>query len=109
MLHYLTIGFLDEVAVQRGSVQALKPLTDEILSLMAEFADSGSQGQPTFEGETLRITKYFIKCPWYAPSYNRTTERFALAAKQIFGCVVADIKRGQLIEAHELESNGVSP
>ncbi len=103
MLHYLTIGFLDELAVQRGKIHPIKPLTDEILFLLDEFADSGNREQPAFEGETVTVTEYFIKCPWYTPFLNRTTERFALAAAQIFGCTIADIKHARLIEAQKLQ------
>ena len=70
MLHFLTIGFLDESAVRVGQARATKPLSAEVLALLAQFADS-PVGAPTFEGGEVRLRSDYVRCQLWAPAFNR--------------------------------------
>lgn len=103
MIHYLTIGYIDKKAVQNREILGVKPLSNEIMVFLKKFTDNDPIDGYAFEGEDLEVTKFFIKCPWYSPRRNKTTEKFAISVKRMFCCVVADIEHGRLIDECELD------
>lgn len=99
MLHFLTVGYLDKKSIKRREINPVRPITDEIINLLKQFSDNKSENAWTFEGESVFVTRYYIKCPWYTLQRNRTSEKFAISAKEIFGCTIADIEHGNVLEA----------
>lgn len=96
MLHYITIGFLDEGAAKHREIRPLAPIPLGLVALLQQFLDS--QAPPfMIEGMPVTLHKEWIRCPWYAPKRNRTVEKFAVEASRKFRCVLADIEHGRVI------------
>ena len=100
LIHHLTVGFLDEAAVRRRELTPLRPISEPVLSLLAQFLDAGNEHQ-TMEGGKLEVSGFFIRCPWYMPTRNRTAERFSVKAMEL-GCLVADLEHARLVTLDEL-------
>jgi hypothetical protein len=103
VIHFLTVGFLDAAAVPICEIRPMQPLSEPLLALLDSYLDKDCE-EPKMEGEPVIVTETYIRCPWHAPSRNRTAERFAMRAAQEFGCVVADIRHGRVVPIQELMS-----
>lgn len=96
MIHFLTVGYLDARAVNRRQIVSGTALPYEVESLIFEF--SGAPELFVFEGTPVEFNRLYVRCVWFGPKRNTTSEKFAIEAHRRFGCVVADIEHGRLVE-----------
>ena len=104
MIHFLTIGKLDLVALHVREVKTLGPLPEEVGRVLSSMLDDPSNTEePTLGGHPVVVREDTIRCVWYAPRRNRACERLAVEALRL-GCVVADVERARLVSLEELTS-----
>jgi hypothetical protein len=106
MLHNLTIGHLDPVAiVNERRIIVLRPLEmDAVHRLIAELGGIDSQGSPTLETGKVELRDGYLVCPWRIGSWhNRTAEEFAIRLHQDTNCILADREHSRIIDPRQLE------
>src|SRR5690349_1913857 len=104
MLHQLTIGHLDIESLERGCVHVLRPLDmDVVTRLLQEIGEIDSDGRARLGGHLVEVKSGYIVCPWLMPLRNRRTEEFARRLWQETGCVMADVKRREVIRPEQLD------
>jgi hypothetical protein len=104
MIHRLTMGYLSLDALERRQAIAERPLDQAVVSrLLAELGGVNERGRPTLDGEPVENKDGVLTCRWWVAGYrNRVAEEFALRLQQETGCVLADVKRCQVVEPAEL-------
>jgi hypothetical protein len=106
MLHNLTIGHLDPVAiVSERRVVVLHPLEmNGVRRLLNELGGSDEEGVPTLERGKVDLRDGYLVCPGRIGGWhNRTAEEFALRLQRETGCILADREHSRLIEPGELQ------
>jgi hypothetical protein len=84
MVHYLTVGHLDQEALQGCTAVALKPLDPDIVRrILAEF--------PVLEAE-WRDGLVILR--WHGMGDAKRAESFAARLQAETGCMVADRRNG---------------
>lgn len=105
MLHFLTVGYLDEAAVGRAQLSLVRPLDSELIArLLLQYRDKTDSTDPTFEQHRVIVGDGYVRCPWYSPRFNRTSVQFALALSEAAGCLMADVEHARCIARGELEA-----
>ena len=88
VIHYLTVGHLDPVALAEGAAVATRPLDEStVRRVLAEF--------PGFMAEHK---DGYVVLPWHGLGPVSLTEAFALRLHELTGCSIADRRNGRLIE-----------
>lgn len=88
MIHKLTIGHLDTVALHGRRAVATRPLDlAEIDWVAAEFPE-------------LKIQRRdgYVVVPWHGQEEAARGEAFAARLKAVAGCLVADRRNGRLVD-----------
>jgi hypothetical protein len=105
MLHFLTVGHLDEAAVREARLLVLRPLDSQILMrLLSQYRDEKDSAEPFFEKHHVVIDRGAVRCPWYTPRLNRTAVQFSLALADAAGCQIADVEHGRVLARADLQS-----
>ncbi len=103
MLHRLTVGHLDPVAVERRQTVPTKALEMDVAHrLLAELGEKDSEGNMTLGGCKVEFQNASVSCLWKSGRTNRVAEEFALRLQQETGCVIADIGNYRVIPPGEL-------
>jgi hypothetical protein len=98
MLHLLTLGHLDAEAVTNGRIVILKPLDMGLtMHLLAEIGEVDEVGSATLGGYPVTIKDGYVVCPWLMPHPIQQTNEFARRLHESTGCLIADVKRRQII------------
>ncbi len=88
MIHYLTVGHLDPVALAECAVVATRPLDETtVRRVLAEF--------PAIKAEHK---DGYLVLPWHGLGPVSLSEAFALRLHELTGCLIADRRNGRLIE-----------
>jgi hypothetical protein len=105
MIHILTMGHLDTVAVGRRQALVLRPLDMGIVNrLLQELGGRNEQGRPTLDDLPVEIKDGTVACRWLIGGYcNQVAEEFALRLQQETGCVLADREHSRVIEPDQLQ------
>lgn len=110
-IHNLTIGILDEAAVQKCQAVALEPLGPECCALIQRYADPGSlrivDGIKHFEIENqpALITSEIIRVRLYSPQLREGARQVALTCAAL-GYLVADVRHARIVPSEKLECAG---
>lgn len=103
MIHNLTIGHLDILAIDECRAVVLKPL-DEVavrrhLSALGRHDRSGW----TLDGMPAEFKDGYIVCRWLVgPRRNLVAEEFALRMSRDTGCEIADREHYRLVSPADL-------
>ncbi len=88
MIHYLTVGYLDPVALGECAAVATRPLDElTVRRVLAEF--------PAVKAEHK---DGYVVLPWHGLGPVGLSEAFALRLHELTGCLIADRRNGRLIE-----------
>src|SRR4051812_39726559 len=88
MIHDLTIGYLDPVAIHDRMAVALKPLDDATVGrVLAEFP-----------GLKVERRDGYLIAPWHGREDGARGEAFAARIQAETGCLVADRRNGRIVE-----------
>ncbi len=88
MIHYLTVGHLDPVALAECAAVATRPLDETtVRRVLAEFP-----------GIKAEHKDGYLVLPWHGLGPVRLSEVFALRLHELTGCLIADRRNGRLIE-----------
>ena len=88
MIHELTIGFLDSIAILQRVVVVTRPLDDASVDIvLAEFP-----------GLHIERKEGYVIAPWHGKDDAKRGEAFAIRLRAETGCVVADRRNGKLVE-----------
>ena len=105
MLHKLTIGHLDEAAVQERRVVVTRPLDMGVVTpLLHEFGGTDEVGRPTIGGLRVEIRNGYLVCPWLMPSPVPGVAEFALKLQEQTGCVLAEMGSAVVVDRELLLS-----
>ena len=103
MVHRLTVGHLDPVAVERRQLVPTKALDmDAVNRLLAELGEKDAEGNITLGGCKVEFKNAAISCPWRGGGTNRVVEEFALRMHKETGCVIADVGGYRVVRPEEL-------
>jgi hypothetical protein len=105
MIHRLTLGHLDPVAIVRDRRVAVeRPLdTDVVYRLLAELGAVDSQGRWTLDDDGVKIHDGYVVIPWQGAWPNRVAEEFALRLHCETGCLLADREHARVIAPELLQ------
>jgi hypothetical protein len=102
LIHFLTAGHLDPIAVGRREIVVTRPLdVATVIECVRRYADPDSD-LTLLDGSPLERTDGYVRCLWYAPRLQVRAVRFVLELHQRTGCVVADVEHARLIDHTEL-------
>jgi len=104
------MGHLSREALERRQAIAERPLDQSVVTrLLAELGGVDERSRPTLDGEPVEAKDGLLTCRWWVAGYrNRVAEELALRLQQETGCLLADVKRCQVVEPGELVGlNGV--
>ena len=103
MLHRLTVGHLDPIAVERRQLVPTKALDmDTVNPHLAELGEKDAEGNITLGGCKVEIKNAAISCPWLGGGTNRVVEEFALRMHKETGCLIADVGGYRVVQPEEL-------
>jgi hypothetical protein len=103
MLHRLTVGHLDPVAVQRRQVVPTKALEmDAVNRLLAELGEVDADGSITLGGRKVDFMNVAISCLWMGGGINCVAEEFALRLQRKTGCLIADVCGYRIVQPEDL-------
>jgi hypothetical protein len=103
MVHRLTIGHLDPVAIQRRQIVPTRALEMDVVDrLLAELGETDADGDVTLGGCKVRFEKAVVSCLWKGISINRVAEEFALRMQRETGCLIADLVGYRVVDPSEL-------
>jgi hypothetical protein len=106
MLHNLTLGHIDPVAiVSERRIAVRRPLEiDVVHRLLKELGGIDKDGRATLEKAKVEFGDGYVVCPWRIGAWhNRTAEEFARRLQQETGCVLADREHSRVIEPEQLQ------
>ena len=88
MIHDLTIGHLDPVAIRDRMAVAVRPLDEAIIArVLAEFS-----------GLKIERRDGYLIAPWHGREDGERGEAFAGRLQTETGCLVADRRNGRLVD-----------
>jgi len=88
MIHELTIGHLDPVALQARRAVATSPLDLVVLDQVAA----------EFPGLKISRRDGYVVVPWHGRENAASGEAFAARMQVLTGCMVADRRNGRLVD-----------
>ena len=92
MIHYLTLGHLDPVALRGCAAVAERPLDPSVVRrVMGEFP-----------GVQADFKDGCVILPWHGLAQVAVSESFALRLQLLTGCRIADRRNARMIDAAEL-------
>jgi hypothetical protein len=105
MIHLLTIGHLDPVAVGERRAVVLRSLDAGTVSrLLRELGEVDADGRPTLGGERVELRDGTIACRWWVGGWcNHAAEEFALRLQRETGCVLADLTHSRVVQPEQLQ------
>ncbi len=99
MLHKLTIGHLDPVAVAQRRVVVTRPLDTRIVKrLLGEFCEIGAAGRPAIGGLPVELHDGYLVCPWLMPGPVPGVAEFALRFQDETGCLLAEVGAATVVD-----------
>ena len=99
MIHRLTLGHLDPIAIIRDRMVAVQePLDMAIVHrLLAELGKVDTEGRWTLDDDAVTFTIGYLVIPWQGGWRNRIAEEFALRLHRDTDCVLADREHARVI------------
>jgi hypothetical protein len=104
MLHHLTMGHLDPVAIKEGRrLVVTRPLDRDVVArLLDEFAKPGPDGRPPLDPARVKFHDGYIVCPWLMPHPVPGVTEFARRLQEKTGCILADVNCCAVVERDNL-------
>jgi hypothetical protein len=94
VIHYLTVGHLDPVALRECATVATRPLDETtVRRVLAEFPDVEAECKDGY-----------VVLPWHGLGPIGVSEAIALRLHELTGCLIADRRNGRVIEPEALSS-----
>jgi hypothetical protein len=88
MVHYLTVGHLDPLALRECAAVATRPVDETtVRRVLAEFPDVEAESRDGY-----------VVLPWHGLGPIGVSEAIALRLHELTGCLIADRRNGRLIE-----------
>lgn len=102
IIHYLTMGHIDEEALAEGKAIAARPMDRErvhaLLKRHGEWVEDHFEiGEEEIEEEGDLLTGL-----WFDPTLNPELVDFALALHEATGCSFADVAHHRMVTVEEL-------
>lgn len=92
MIHYVTVGHLDPLALAECAAVATWPLDETtVRRVLAEFPGIKAEHEDGY-----------IVLPWHGLRPVGMSEAFALRLRELTGCLIADRRNGRLIAPETL-------
>lgn len=103
MIHNLTIGHLDPIAIADRRAVVLRPLDSTAVQRRLEELGSVEEGLWTLDGLPVILKEGYLVCRWLVgPRTNRAAEELAIRLGRDTGCVVADREHGRIVDPADL-------
>jgi hypothetical protein len=104
VLQFLTAGYFDETAAERGALSVLTPLDPHVVDLLlARQCDPGTTD--AIGGRSVEVRDGCVGAAWHTPGPNPRAVRFVLELQATTGCAIADIEHGRIISPAELHAS----
>lgn len=92
MIHDLTIGHLDPVAIRERSAVSIRPLDPATVARVLA----------SFPGLTVEERDGYVVAPWHGPEDGDRGEAFAACLQAETGCLVADRRNRRIVELGQM-------
>jgi len=105
MIHRLTLGLLDPIAIIRDRMVVVQgPLDMGIVHrLLAELGKVDTEGRWTLDDDAVTFHDGYLVIPWQGGWRNRIAEEFALRLHRDTDCVLADREHARVITPEQLQ------
>jgi hypothetical protein len=105
MIHNLTMGHFDADELRKGKLVVLRSLDMGLVSkLLHEMGEMNDEGQTMLGGCSVDVRDGYVVCRWLVPRPNRCVEAFARQLQQRTGCLLADVKRREIVSLEQVET-----